>query len=277
MIDSLPDGWQMVEFGNVVTNSKETEKNPIENGLDRFIGLNDLDPGDLKIKRWGMIADGTSFTRKFSKGQVLFGKRRAYQHKAALADFDGICSGDILVFNNKDESIISELLPFIVQSDSFFDYAIKTSAGSLSPRTSWKHLAKYEFPLPPLDEQKKIAEILWAIEHSIRKWEDTIELAERYKKALMKHLFTYGPVGVDEIENIELKKTKIGMVREDWEVRKLGDVSQIRYGLGQPPDTDENGIPMIRATNISKGKITKENLLFLQESSIPKSRNPYLK
>ena len=268
---ALPHRWKNVKFGNVVNNCRETEKNPLEHGLERFIGLNDLDPADLKIKRWGMISEGTSFTRKFLKGQVLFGKRRAYQHKAALADFDGICSGDILVFKSKNDRILAELLPFIVQSDNFFNYAIKTSAGSLSPRTSWKHLKKYIFPLPPLDEQKRIAELLWAIEHSIRKWEDTIELAERYKKALMKHLFTYGPVGVDEIENIKLKKTKIGMVREDWEVKRISKIGKFRKGKGiTKKDVVEKGIACVRYGELytTHDTVIREFHSFIEDKNI---------
>ena len=106
---------------------------------------------------------------------MLFGKRRAYQRKAALADFDGICSGDILVFEAKADLLLPDLLPFIVQSDGFFDKALGTSAGSLSPRTKWSELSQYEFDLPPLDEQRRIAEVLWAVE----------EVGERYDDALV--------------------------------------------------------------------------------------------
>lgn len=89
--------WHRVKFGDVVTCTNENTRNPLEDGLTRYVGLDDLDPGELRIRRWGAVADGTTFTRVFRSGQVLFGKRRAYQRKAALADFDGICSGDILV------------------------------------------------------------------------------------------------------------------------------------------------------------------------------------
>jgi type I restriction enzyme S subunit len=92
---------------------------------------------------------------------VLFGKRRAYQRKVAVADFDGICSGDIYVLETKDPSVLlPELLPFICQTDGFFEHAIGTSAGSLSPRTNWKSLANYEFALPPLDKQRQLARTL---------------------------------------------------------------------------------------------------------------------
>ena len=80
---------------------------------------------------------------------MLFGKRRAYQRKVAVADFDGVCSGDIYVFETKDAKVLlPELLPFICQTDAFFDHAVGTSAGSLSPRTNWSQLSNYSLSLP---------------------------------------------------------------------------------------------------------------------------------
>ncbi len=158
---NLPEGWRMVRFGDVVRNVDLYVSNPLEADLERYVGLDHLDPESLHIKRWGLIADGTSFTRKFIEGQVLFGKRRAYQRKAAVADFEGICSGDILVFESQGDDLLPDLLPFIVQSEGFYNHALGTSAGSLSPRTRWRDLAEYEFPLPPKDEQHRIADIAW--------------------------------------------------------------------------------------------------------------------
>jgi hypothetical protein len=159
--------WHTVRFGDVVRNVDEAVRDPLTCDLERFVGLDHIDPESLRIKRWGLIADGTSFTRKFTTGQVLFGKRRAYQRKVAVADFDGLCSSDILVFEPADDQLLPELLPFIVQTEGFFQHALGTSAGSLSPRTRWRDLAAYVFTLPPLDEQRRIAEIMWAADDSI--------------------------------------------------------------------------------------------------------------
>jgi type I restriction enzyme S subunit len=161
----------MVKFGDLVKNVNLVERNPKEKGIDRIIGLEHIDSEYLHIRRWNNIEDGTSFSRKFVPGQTLFGKRRAYQRKVAFAEFEGICSGDILTFESKDKNILlPELLPFICMSESFFNYALGTSAGSLSPRTSWTALKEFEFPLPPLDEQKRIAEILWTADETMEKY-----------------------------------------------------------------------------------------------------------
>lgn len=165
----------IVTFGDVVRNVDESVRDPQNSGLERYVGLEHIDPESLHIQRWGLISEGTSFTRRFRKGQVLFGKRRAYQRKVAVAEFDGLCSSDILVFEPKDDRLLPVLLPFICQSDGFFEHALDTSAGSLSPRTKFKELARYEFPLPPLDEQRRIAEILWAADEVIISYKKTIE------------------------------------------------------------------------------------------------------
>jgi type I restriction enzyme S subunit len=159
---AVKNRWTRVAFGDVVKLSGERSTDPEEEGFERYVGLDHIDPGDLKIRRWGNIADGTTFTSVFRPGHVLFGKRRAYQRKVAVADFSGVCSGDIYVFEAKSSRLDPELLPFICQTTEFFDHAIGTSAGSLSPRTNWNSLASYVFSLPPLHEQPGIVEMLMA-------------------------------------------------------------------------------------------------------------------
>ena len=170
-----------VAFGDVVQLSKERSNDPERDGFERYLGLEHLKPSDLKVCSWGDIVDGTTFTSVFKPGQVLFGKRRAYQRKVAVADFSGVCSGDIYVLEPKGDELLPELLPFICQSESFYDYVISMSQGGLSPRVNWKSLAKYEFLLPPLDEQRRIAEVLSAAEsvvESLRNLKPLLHAAE---------------------------------------------------------------------------------------------------
>lgn len=149
------EGWTRVRFGDVVRLATERCADPLAAGIGRYVGLEHLEPSDLRIRTWGNVADGVTFTNRFHPGQVLFGKRRAYQRKVAVADFDGVCSGDIYVFEPADDRLLPELLPFICQTEGFFEHALKTSAGSLSPRTNWKSLQEYEFDLPPVEEQER--------------------------------------------------------------------------------------------------------------------------
>ncbi len=137
-----------------------------------IVGLEHLVPGEYELKAWDSDIEHT-FSKKFEKGQVLLGRRRVYLRKAVVAPCDGICSGDITVIESTG-GILPELLPFVIQNDRFFDYAMQGSAGSLSPRVKWDYLKNYEFSLPSLDEQRLLAEKLWS----------AYRLKESYKKLL---------------------------------------------------------------------------------------------
>lgn len=161
--------WALVKFGDVVKEPKENCKDAEAEGVERVVGLEHIDPENIHLTRFDSIEESTTFTKKFAPGDVLFGRRRAYLKKAAQATFEGICSGDITVFRVKDDQLLPELLPFIVQNEKFFDYAIEHSAGGLSPRVKFKDLANYEFLLPPKEQQPELAELLWSMDEVIEK------------------------------------------------------------------------------------------------------------
>ena len=153
----LKPGWQRVMFGDVAECINDRVDNPAEAGVDRYVGLEHLDPESLKIRRWGSPDDVESTKLRFRPGDIIFGKRRAYQRKLAVADFQGICSAHAMVLRAKPEVALPEFLPFLMQSDFFMERAVEISVGSLSPTINWKTLAHQEFALPPLEEQKEIA------------------------------------------------------------------------------------------------------------------------
>lgn len=145
-----------VKLGDVAHEYKETQKS---NCGSPIVGLEHLIPGELALESWDTDVENT-FTKGFKKGQVLFGRRRAYLKKAAIAPFDGVCSGDIIVIEADSYKINPDLLPFIIQSDSLFEYAVEKSAGSLSPRVKWENLKEYEFDLPEISKQKELVTLL---------------------------------------------------------------------------------------------------------------------
>lgn len=178
-------------FGDLVHLNTDRIPDPLAAGVERYVGLEHIEPENLHIRSWGNVADGITFTNHFKPGQVLFGKRRAYQRKVAVAEFEGVCSSDIYVFESKDPDVLlPELLPFICQSEGFYQYAVTTSAGSLSPRTNWTHLANYEFPLPPIDEQRRIADLLWAADDAIQRQNELISAALVTKKSFIEKMFS---------------------------------------------------------------------------------------
>jgi restriction endonuclease S subunit len=151
-----------------------------EKEVERFVGLENIEPENFQLQGFGLVANGTTFTKRFANGDVLFGKRRAYLKKVAVADFDGICSGDILVIRAKAKKMLQGLLPYYISADAFINHAVSTSAGSLSPRTKWKDLADFEVSIPDLKTQEKILELF-------QKLTDTINQLKQQKTTL-KHL-----------------------------------------------------------------------------------------
>jgi type I restriction enzyme, S subunit len=200
----------ITRFADVVHLNASRLADPAAARIERFVGLEHITPENLHIRSWGNVADGTTFTSHFMPGQVLFGKRRAYQRKVAIAEFEGVCSGDIYVFESKDpDALLPKLLPFICQSEGFYQYAVKTSAGSLSPRTNWSHLANYEFPLPPLDEQRRIADLLWAADSVVQEWQSVAAnlevVAYSFRDTLYSNSLNYP---TSKIQDISIKVSK---------------------------------------------------------------------
>lgn len=168
-----------VKLGDVAREYKATVKDA--SGLP-IVGLEHLTPGEITLDRWDEGTENT-FTKEFKKGQMLFGRRRAYLKKAALAPFDGVCSGDITVIEAIPGKILPDLLPFIIQNDLLFDYAVGKSAGSLSPRVKWIDLKDYEFELPEIGKQAPMVELLQAAHAARKAYKELIQATDDLVKS----------------------------------------------------------------------------------------------
>lgn len=228
----------MVKLGEVAKERRESIKTDKANMP--IVGLEHLIPQQVQLTEWSNDADNT-FTKLFHKGDVLFGRRRAYLKKASLAPFDGICSGDITVIAPIENKIAPELLPFIIQNDAFFDYAVEKSAGSLSPRVKWEHLKNYEFELPGLEEQRKLAKILWAAEETKQAYKTLFQKTDDLVKAKFEEMFG------------NIKKCH------------LSDMADII--MGQSPDSstyndEKNGLPFYQGKTEFGDKYIKEPIMW---------------
>lgn len=181
-----------VKLGDVAVESRETYKGD-KTGMP-IVGLEHITPGEVTLSNWDTDTDNT-FTKRFRKGDMLFGRRRAYLKKAAQAPFDGICSGDITVIRAKEDLLSPELLPFIIQNDNLFDFAVGKSAGSLSPRVKWDNLKNYTFELPSMEEQRKLAEVLWSINDTLQAYQKLFTETDALVRAQFIEMFG------DPIEN----------------------------------------------------------------------------
>ena len=174
--------WSRLRFGDIVENVNERVE-PSTAAEAIYVGLDDLDSGSLHIRRWGKGSDVIGTKLGFRKGDVIFGRRRAYQRKLAVAEVDGICSAHAMVARAKPKVILPEFLPFLMMSDKFMNRAVDISVGSLSPTINWTTLKLEEFDLPPLDQQRRIAEILWAVDETIEEYLKAINACDKWSNA----------------------------------------------------------------------------------------------
>lgn len=159
----LKPGWKVWRFDQMATNVNVRIDNPSESGMEHYIGLEHLDTDSLKIRRWGTPDDVEATKLMFKKGDIIFGRRRAYQRKLGIAEFDGICSAHAMVLRSKPDVVLPEFLPFFMQSDLFMNRAVEISVGSLSPTINWKTMAAQVFALPPMEEQRRVVELLQSL------------------------------------------------------------------------------------------------------------------
>lgn len=171
----------MLRFGDVARHISARVE-PGDTDLEIYVGLEHLDPNSLKIKRHGVPSDVEGQKLLAKKGQIIFCKRRAYQRKVAVADWDCICSTDAMILDANPVNIVPDFLPFFMQSDVFVNRVIAHSEGSLSPRIKWKVLAEQEFPFPGKEEQRKIVELCRLFTKNNDKAEDVIESRLLLKK-----------------------------------------------------------------------------------------------
>ena len=181
-------------FDEIAINSTEKKK-PIEADKDTYIGLEHLDSGCLEVTHWGADVAPIGDKLVMRKGDVLFGRRRAYQKKVAVAPFDGIFSAHGMVLRPIESVISKEFFPFFISSDYFLDAAIKISVGSLSPTINWRDLAKLEFQIPSLEEQEAISSILWAMNRLKVAYTNLLQQADALVQSQFVEMF--GELGTD--------------------------------------------------------------------------------
>ena len=167
-----------VKFGDVVKDVK-INIDSLNNPYEYYVAGDHMDSEDLTIHRKGCFTTddvGPAFIRVFKPGQILYGSRRTYLKKIAVADFEGVCANTTFVFETKDPHAFEQrLLPFIMLSKDFTTWSIAKSKGSTNPYVLFSDLADFEFELPPLEEQKVLVDKLWA----------AYRLKEAYKKLLV--------------------------------------------------------------------------------------------
>lgn len=221
-------------FEQIAFNSTEKKK-PTEEDKFTYLGLEHLDSGSLRVTRFGSDVAPIGEKLVMRKGDVLFGKRRAYQKKVAIAPFDGVFSAHGMVLRPREEVVDARFFPLFISSDYFLDAAIKISVGSLSPTINWRDLKDLEFELPPLEEQRRLAAVLWAINETIESYKNLIKKTDELVKSQFIEMF-----------GTEVAKNK------GWEMVPVSRVihKPLSGEWGQE-DTEGNGVKVLRTTNFT--------------------------
>lgn len=222
--------YKTYKFSDMVLNISEHVE-PSDTDLDTYIGLEHLDPECIHIRRRGIPSDVKRTKLRVYPGDIIFGKRRAYQRKAGLVDFDGICSAHAMVVRANPKVILPELFPFFMHSDLFMYRAVDISEGSLSPTIKWKIIAEEEFKLLPLDEQKRLADLLWSVDDTIEGW---IKVLNQTEILIQSHL-------KEKLKSYHVSEVKIKNILEKNSKFKVGKVPQNEYlNEGEYPIIDQS-------------------------------------
>lgn len=157
--------WRGLSFDEIAQDIRETGQPSVEDSIF-YVGLEHLDSGSLHVSRWGSAADIKGQKLKMRKGDILFARRNAYLRRVAVAPHDGFFSAHGMVLRAKTNVVLREFLPFFMMSDQFMNRAVQISVGSLSPTINWTTLKLQKFEIPPLDQQKRLAELFWSADAS---------------------------------------------------------------------------------------------------------------
>lgn len=251
--------WKKYRFDEMVQNISERVE-PSQTNLDMYVGLEHIDPDTLHLSRHGHPSDVEGIKLRFYKGDIIFGRRRAYQRKTALATTDGICSAHAMVVRAKEDVVDPLFLPFLFHSKNFIDMAITISVGGLSPTINWKDIAKQEFLLPPKAEQKRLAELLWAAD-------EVVEKEKREREILQNQIQIYinencNAIGQPKIPFSDLVDVNPTTKFEENEVSliTMPDVSEegeiMHQGKAVPSDHKNKGLTPFQENDILFAKIT---------------------
>ncbi|NQY07518.1 MAG: restriction endonuclease subunit S [Flavobacteriaceae bacterium] len=266
--------WKTYRFDEIVKNISE-RVDPNNTDLTVYIGLEHIDSESLHIKRHGTPDDVNGTKLKFYKGDIIFGRRRAYQRKAGIATSDGFCSAHALVLRANPDVIDSELFPFFLHSDLFMNRAIDISVGSLSPTINWGTLKHQEFTIPPIEIQLEVIKLLLASDDLVQSETLLLNNLELYKSSYLKDLFL-GHIRLNN-KSSKFKKTSLGDIPENWTVKKVGEIAKVIRGSSPRPKGDPRyyggEIPRLMGADVTRdGKYVTPKIDFLTEAGAKLSR-----
>jgi restriction endonuclease S subunit len=263
-------GWKRVRFGDVVRMLKE-QVDPQSGEVERYVAGEHMETENVHIRKWGTVGDGylgPAFIRRFRKGQVLYGSRRTYLKKVSMAEFDGVTANTTFVLQAEEKMLLQELLPWLMLSERFTQHSIRESKGSTNPYINFPDIAKFEFDLPPLDQQRRIAEILWAIDEAVSAYQNSTEEYDIYEQRLFADsLSARGNPGQSTQDDV------FGSIPKGWRVKLLQEVADVAYGISEAVASNLDpslGWPILTGANITlNGQFDLSKLVYISPPTKP--------
>lgn len=183
MFDAEPHGWRAGRLGDLIS-EVVSRVDPVQNGDPNqpYIGLEHIGQATGRLTGSGSASEVVSQKSRFEPGDILYGKLRPNLRKVARPDFGGLCSTDIVVFRAKagtDPDFAFQLL----QSEDLVAHAVASAAGTKMPRTHARSVLAFEAAIPPLNEQRRIAEVLRAVDEALTAEERVLDGLARLRAA----------------------------------------------------------------------------------------------
>lgn len=247
-----PLAYQKIKFGELCENITQRIDDPHNAKTDYYVGLKHLDPEEPRILRHGSTRDVNATKLLFEDGDILFGRRRWYQRKIAVAyGMDGICSTDIMVLRPKYKKITKGFLQILMLSDEFYKKGLSISAGSLSPRIRWKELSNICVWIPSPSQQTKIIGLISHIDNSVAKTQALLEKLKTYKTSKADQLLSGKGLGHKKFKKVKWLFGKEIEIPEEWVIGATSEILKITMGQS-PPSKSYNqeglGLPFYQGT-----------------------------
>lgn len=257
------DHLHTVKLDEVVSKRSENV-DPSEVNVERNIGLEHIQSNNPN-PNWEPIENVSSTKRRFYAGDILFAKLRPNLEKAAQPDFDGVCSTDIFTLT-ASEDVNSRYILYQLSTKSAFDWARRTAAGTRMPRTSWGFLKDFQFNIPPIQDQRRIATVLMTVDDLIENSELIAEKYEKIKREYIRKAISGGISTEQTTENrIGPKRVEIP---QSWIIKQIGEFTDIKNGnrivKGHEYADQETGYPFIRISDMKEGTVDTSELKYLK-------------
>ena len=256
----LPESWKVVkleDIADVSSGGSAPQGKKYFEGNRPFIRVKHINNEDYIIKKYDLITENAVKDYKlklFSKGTIVFPKSGAsvYLEKRAILPLNAYIVSHLCAVNSNKNIILQDFLFYFL-----INKKLAQKKADAYPTLNISEIKKVIISFPLLLEQKKIANVLSTIQEAKEKTENVINSLKELKKSMMKHLFAYGPVSLEEAENVKLKDTEIGMVPEEWESTKLGHIfKEVNHKI-KNTEIDKNNIPILSMTRY-KGLILQK-------------------